>query len=345
MLDTLPAGVLADEIETEGAERIRALIVIAGDPLRSVPGAARLARAFERLEALVTVDMFESETGRRADLILPTTSWLERGDLAIPGLPLQTVPLLQTTGAVRPRPGEVRGELEVLAGLSLALGRPLLGSAPLARALARMPLDRAIQPLARLLGSDYGLPVPTPEPGSYLGRGPMTPGNRVRFWHPALEAEVERLHAHERRLTEQEGFVLIGRRRRIGHNSWIQRAGRQTDRETTAWVAPEDLPRLGLAEGEGLRVARGGEAITLPVQAKEGVQPGTIVVPHGALDVNINALLPAGADHIEPLSGQLIMTGVPAQVAAARSDHAPDPLLGLGEDSRGALAGVDARGG
>lgn len=38
LLGTLPGGILADEILEPGPERIRALVVLAGDPLRSIPG-------------------------------------------------------------------------------------------------------------------------------------------------------------------------------------------------------------------------------------------------------------------------------------------------------------------
>src|SRR5262249_22930825 len=40
VLSSLPGGILADEILTPGPEQIRALIVVAGDPLTSIPGEA-----------------------------------------------------------------------------------------------------------------------------------------------------------------------------------------------------------------------------------------------------------------------------------------------------------------
>ena len=54
----------------------------------------------------------------------------------------------------------------------------------------------------------------------------------------------------------------------------------------------------------------------LPARAHESVQRGTIVVPHGELEVNVNELIPSGARYVEPLSGMCLMTGIPVEVRA-----------------------------
>ncbi|HJL15127.1 MAG TPA: molybdopterin-dependent oxidoreductase [Sandaracinaceae bacterium LLY-WYZ-13_1] len=325
VFDSLPGGVMADEIRTDGPERIRAMVVIAGDPVRSIPGAGQLEEALASLESLVCLDLFENRTGRHADVLLPVASWLERADLALPGLPLQTVDLLQTTAAVMPRFAETRPDHEILAALSLAMDRPLFGSRLVARALARPGLvDRWLPRLSerawRLLDGDparrgLGIPVPVPKPGTYLGRGPMTPGRRVRFWHPSLEREGERLRAW----APAEGFVLLGRRRRLGHNSWLHGATRDGAPEAEAWMAPADLEALGVEDGGEVTLRTEAGALALPVRAREGVAPGTVVVPHGERAMNVNALLPAGPAQIEPVSGMLTMTGVPVDVQPARA--------------------------
>lgn len=75
---------LADEIETEGEGQIRAMIVIAGNPIRSYPNSNRLDDAFESLDFMVSVDPYITETSRHADVILPPRAALERNhfDLA-----------------------------------------------------------------------------------------------------------------------------------------------------------------------------------------------------------------------------------------------------------------------
>ncbi|HBQ10123.1 MAG TPA: hypothetical protein DEF51_02665 [Myxococcales bacterium] len=323
VFDSLPGGVMADEILTEGPERVRALVVIAGDPIRSIPGSRRLEQAIASLDAVVALDFFESRTGQHADVILPATTFLERSDLALPGLPLQTVDLAQTTPAMIPRVGEARPEHEVLAQLSLAIDRPLFGSRLASRVLSEPGLaDRAIPALTELAWKlfdrdparrGHGVPIPTPKPETYLGRGPMTEDGRVHFWRPALDAERARLLAWEKR-ARPDGFVLLGRRRRIGHNSWLHGGTREGALEGEAWMAPSDLARLGLEDGADVTLRTETGELTMPVRARDGVAPGTVVVPHGELEVNVNELLPSGAAHIEPLSGMLHMTGVPVEV-------------------------------
>ena len=74
----LPVAALADEIEGDGSERIRALVTVAGNPVLSCPNGARLARALAGLDFMVSVDIYLNETTRFADVILPPRSPLEQ---------------------------------------------------------------------------------------------------------------------------------------------------------------------------------------------------------------------------------------------------------------------------
>jgi anaerobic selenocysteine-containing dehydrogenase len=76
----LPAAALAEEIDALGDERIRALVTVAGNPVLSTPNGERLARALESLDFMVCVDIYLNETTRFADVILPTTTPLERSN-------------------------------------------------------------------------------------------------------------------------------------------------------------------------------------------------------------------------------------------------------------------------
>src|SRR5258708_1313057 len=74
----LPVATLADEIETPGDGKVRALVTIAGNPVLSTPNGARLAKAIESLDFMVAIDPFLNETTRFADVILPPPSILAR---------------------------------------------------------------------------------------------------------------------------------------------------------------------------------------------------------------------------------------------------------------------------
>lgn len=89
----LPVACLAEEIETPGEGQVRALITVAGNPVLSTPNGARLDAALERLEFMLSLDIFLNETTRHADVILPGLSPLEQPhyDLALRQLAVRNV--------------------------------------------------------------------------------------------------------------------------------------------------------------------------------------------------------------------------------------------------------------
>ena len=84
-LGEYPAAAMAEEIETPGTGQIRAMVVVGGNPVLSTPNSERLARAFESLDFMVSVDLYINETSKFADVILPPPSQLQRShyDLAL----------------------------------------------------------------------------------------------------------------------------------------------------------------------------------------------------------------------------------------------------------------------
>ncbi|MFG3096723.1 molybdopterin oxidoreductase family protein [Streptomyces sp. NPDC048202] len=69
----LPLSALAEEIDTatpEG-EPVRALIVIAANPVLSAPDGNRLDKALDSLDFMVSVDPYLNETSRHAHVVLP----------------------------------------------------------------------------------------------------------------------------------------------------------------------------------------------------------------------------------------------------------------------------------
>ena len=80
----LPMVQLAEEIETPGAGQIKALIVVAGNPVLSAPNGQRLAAALDTLDFMVSLDIYCNETASHADVILPGLSALEEGHYDVP---------------------------------------------------------------------------------------------------------------------------------------------------------------------------------------------------------------------------------------------------------------------
>jgi len=80
----LPASAMADQILLEDEKQIKAMVVLAGNPVLSSPNGQRLDKAFESLDFMVSIDFYLNETSRHADIILPPTGPLEQShfDLA-----------------------------------------------------------------------------------------------------------------------------------------------------------------------------------------------------------------------------------------------------------------------
>jgi anaerobic selenocysteine-containing dehydrogenase len=117
----IPVAAFAEEIETAGEGQIRGLVTLAGNPVCSTPDSARLDRALESLDFMVSVDIYLNETTRHADLILPPTSPLEHEhyDLAFYRLSVRNIAKFSPP-VFEPAP-DAQHDWQILARLSAAL--------------------------------------------------------------------------------------------------------------------------------------------------------------------------------------------------------------------------------
>ncbi|WP_271190503.1 molybdopterin-dependent oxidoreductase, partial [Dactylosporangium matsuzakiense] len=116
----LPSVVLPDLIE---AGDIRALINLGGNPLLSIGGEARLRAAFEKLDLLVSIDIYPSATAEMSDFALPGVDWLERPDFNYAGaFGMQTHPHLRYADPVVSPTAGRRSDWWFMGRLAQALG-------------------------------------------------------------------------------------------------------------------------------------------------------------------------------------------------------------------------------
>ncbi|MEV0735823.1 molybdopterin oxidoreductase family protein [Streptomyces sp. NPDC050549] len=129
----LPLSALAEEIDTatvEG-EPIRALIAVAANPVLSAPDGARLDKALDSLDFMVSVDPYLNETARHADVVLPPPppSQSPHHDFAFNTLAVRNQ-VRYSRPAIPLEPGRM-AETEILARLVLA-ATGMHGAAPAA---------------------------------------------------------------------------------------------------------------------------------------------------------------------------------------------------------------------
>ncbi|QCC56412.1 formate dehydrogenase subunit alpha (plasmid) [Natronorubrum bangense] len=72
-------GLTNVELSHEFGESVKGLYVMGENPVMSEPDANRVAERIQQLEFIVAQDIFMTETAKYADVVLPATSWAERG--------------------------------------------------------------------------------------------------------------------------------------------------------------------------------------------------------------------------------------------------------------------------
>nr|WP_233160700.1 molybdopterin-dependent oxidoreductase [Actinophytocola xanthii] len=353
VIGELPVATLADEILTPGEGQVRALVTVCGNPCLSTPNAARLSEALDRLEFMVSLDVYLNETSRHADVVLPGPSPLERPhyDLLLYQLAVRNV--ANWTPALLPT--DLPQEWETLLRLTAIVSGmgPDADVAALDDLVAAEAARRAgLEPAADRRGPErlldlalragpYELTLADLEAAPHgVDLGPLTSrlpdvlateSGRIELAPEPVVVDVPRLRAALDQVPNGQ-LVLIGRRQLSSNNSWmhnIEPLVRGRNR-CTAQLHPTDAARLGLVDGElALVRSRAGE-VEVPVEVTDAIRPGVVSIPHGwGHDVDgvrtavarahagVNSNLLADETLVDVPTGTAVLNGIPVEVVAA----------------------------
>ena len=328
----LPGNLLADAILGGGGRTpIRALIVVAGNPLLSIGGEERMREALAKLDLLVCIDLYKNATGEYAHWLLPSADMFERADVNITGLGLQHEPWIQFTDAVVAPRAERREEWWIFAQLAQALG--LRGPDPDPWGRIDHMLRSRGHSLDEVRAADPALVFEPLAPGRFYAEQLQTADGKVDCCPPEFSAALARAEAIFAELAAEgaDRLKLITRRDLHMHNSWyanvpVMKHGRH-DRNRL-WVHPDDARARGLSDGAKARLWNEHGALELEIAFDPGLMRGVVALTHGwgnrgstgmrvaarTPGVNANVLLPVGEGSFEPLSSQAFMTGVPVEL-------------------------------
>jgi predicted molibdopterin-dependent oxidoreductase YjgC len=279
---------------------LRALYVIGENPAQSEADQRRAQRLLGRLDHLVVQDIFLTQTAELASVVLPAAaSWCESE-----GTVTSSERRIQRVRKALDPPGGARDDIEILCELAGRLGRNY------GRPTAEQLWDelRALSPWHggmsyRRLEELGGLQWPCPDerhPGSPFlhGRlwhdpvdGPLAPFTPVQF-DPPVEA-----------LSEEYPIRLTTGRRLDAFNTGVQTGGYRSplSRGETLDLAPEDVERLGVRDGDRVRVVSRRGAVEAPVRVSRDVRPGLAFMTfHFPDEVATNVLT---IDATDPRSG------------------------------------------
>jgi anaerobic selenocysteine-containing dehydrogenase len=338
------AGALADEILLPGEGRIRALIVDGGNPVNSLPERERAIEAMNALDLLVAIDPYMSETAQLAHYILPPTLMFERPDL--PLLFERTafpVPFAQYTDAVLPPPAgaDVVEDWYVFYALAQRLGlamnfegHPLdMQNPPTTDDLLALLLHESEVPLDEIKRHPNGKVFELP-PQVVDGPKPERAANRFEVMPPDVFEELAAV-AQETPLAAvlRNGrtfrFRLSVRRSRDVMNTTFRDVPAIQKRVpyNPVFVNPQDLQKLGLAEGAPVFIESAHGRIEAVVEGDASMREGVISMFHGFGKMpqaatyyedggaNINDMVPTG-DFVEPINAMPWYSALPVDLIA-----------------------------
>jgi predicted molibdopterin-dependent oxidoreductase YjgC len=308
---------LSGMFEAMDRGELTALYVLGENPMQSEADRHLTERRLMGLDFLVVQDIFLTATAEIGDVVLPAAAaWSEtEGTVTNSERRVQRV-----HKAVEP-PGEARDDLWILFEVARRLGRDW-GEASAERVWDEL---REVSPVHRgmsyaRLDAEGGLQWPCYDethPGelflhSRLWEDPV-PGNRAPFVAVEHDPPVDRL-------SDEFPIRLTTGRHLDSYNTGVQSGGYKYPRRRgeTLDLAPEDVERMGLREGERVRVVSRRGFVEAPVRVEPGLREGlAFMTLHFQDDVATNNLT---IDATDPKSGtaEFKATAIRVEKIAAR---------------------------
>jgi len=355
---------------------IKAVWIACTNPAQSLPDQARVRSALEKAEYVVVQEAFaDTETCAYADLLLPAATWGEKE-----GSVTNSERRITRLHAAVPAPGEARPDWQIARDFAIALGIKLGHSdtfrlfgwkntgeifAEHAALTAGRDLDFAGLNYA-ILERDgpqqwpYRIADAAGAARLYTDSRFATASGKARFVPIRLATTAEKtsarypLHLNTGRLRDQwHGMSRTGTLARLYNHS----------EHCTLALAPAEMARRQLHEGDLLRISSRRGSIVLPVAADPALKPGHAAIPmhwgrrrlpHGAANELLAAVvdpyskqpeLKHAAIRIEPAAlpwrGSLLVASGADPEAALRLNAALAPLLAAFDYAALSLAGRD----
>ncbi|HEY1259110.1 MAG TPA: molybdopterin-dependent oxidoreductase, partial [Stellaceae bacterium] len=293
---------------------VTALFVQNTNPMVVAPESGLVAKGFARDDLFICVhEQFLTETAAMADIVLPATTFLEHDDFYTAG----GHTYLQIGRAVVPPHAECRSNHDVICALAKRLGARHPGFEMSAIEVIDHTLRASGLPSVAEYPADGWLDCRPPfATGHFLdGFGHADKKFHFRADWAALGHDHTRLSAFpdHAAITDdgdpERPFRLVAPPSRSFLNtsfnntpSGIAREGRPA-----ALVHPVALARLGLADGNRVRLGNAKGSVVLHVKAFDGLQPRVVVVegiwPNRAFEEGIGINLLTSADRGLPRGG------------------------------------------
>ena len=298
LVGEFPTALLPREIEASSPDRIRALIVLGGDPLVAVGDPLFAEAAFAKLDLLVSLDCRMNETGKRADYVIATSQPFERAEISVPGDALYPEAFVQYTPPVVAKAPGVIDDWEFYWGLAARMQVPLTFKfwnygMKFEDVQPGLPLSMSEKPeavdLIRFLCHDSAVPFDevAANPGGVRPKDHArkvlpapSEGGRLELCPPDVAAELAGLAAEQ----PEAGFPYRLTCRRILHAiNGAYRESREARRRypvNYAYMNPEDMRDGGIGEDAEVEIASLFGALRTLARGEDRLRRGVVSMTH-----------------------------------------------------------------
>jgi assimilatory nitrate reductase catalytic subunit len=326
---TTPGLKAVDMFEAVERGTVKAIWIMATNPVVSMPDADRVRRALERCELVVVSDCVrDTDTTRCADVLLPAAAWGEKS-----GTVTNSERRISRQRRFLPVPGEARPDWWIVSQVARRMGfGPAFdydSPAAIFREHARLSAfenggarDFDIGSVADLSDADYdALPsFQWPRPA-----GVATPPRLFadgRFFTPSRKAQLVPTPPRAPARSSTSDFPLVLNTGRV-RDQWhtMTRTGKSPrlsghHPEPFVELHPLDAARFGLAFGDLAEVATADARIVVRLEITDAMTPGQAFVPMHwgsvlASNARVGALI---APAVDPISGQPELKCAPVRV-------------------------------
>jgi NADH-quinone oxidoreductase subunit G len=272
-------GLGAAGILTAAADgRIDLLVLLGADPLSDFPDADLARRALAGARRIIAVDTFLTESATAADVVLAAAAYGEKGGTTtnLEGRVTSVGQKVSVAGTARPD-WMIAVELaELLDHVDLAdrlLSVDAITDAIAESVPAYAPVTRAALGAAR----DGVLAAPPGDPGA-LSEAMTRAADRVSYDYRLVL--TRKLYDRAVLTTHSPSLASLAA-------------------SATAHVNPLDLERIGVPEGEEVRIVAPKGTVVLPITADERVPRGSLQVPFNVPGASITDIVDATAPAID----------------------------------------------
>jgi predicted molibdopterin-dependent oxidoreductase YjgC len=304
---------------------LTALYVIGENPATSEADNQRTVKLLSNLDILIVQDIFLTQTARLADVVLPAANSAFESE----GTVTNSERRVQRVRKALDPPGEAKDDIWIIAQLAGRLGHDWgdVSSHDVWEEVRRLsPMHRGMswERLEELGGIQWPCWDET-HPGTRFlharlwSEDPEERGAPAPFSITLYEPPVDELD-------DEYPFRLTTGRRLDSFNTGVQTGGYTSPlrHEEALDMSPEDAERLGLREGERVRVVSRRGAVEAPVRFALGLRPGLLFMTlHFPDQVDVNALT---IDAWDPKSGTAEF-----KATAVRVERLEEPAVAVGE--------------